>query len=62
MGNVMKKVRIVDPTPEGWRYGFPKECPDSVTNLLEWAISEGYPEKYKDFCLFSVWYEEVDEV
>lgn len=38
---------FVDP-PRGWLYGFPKEMPKDVTNMFEWLISEGYPQKEID--------------
>jgi len=45
-------VIIVDP-PQGWRYGFPKPCPDfSKANdnkaFEDWLVSEGYPQKLID--------------
>lgn len=35
-------MRLIDP-PEGWRYGFPKRCPDNVENINEWLVQNGYP-------------------
>jgi hypothetical protein len=38
---------LIDP-PEGWRYGFPKPCPefhDLKFNLNEWLLANGYPEE-----------------
>jgi hypothetical protein len=51
----MKKVTIYDP-PSGWKYGFPKEVPESVlkgkvAEFKQWLINEGYPEKDIDFAL-----------
>lgn len=50
---------MIDPTPRGWMYGFPKALPDEAVlcggkaydlyvnpsfNLVEWIVNEGYPE------------------
>jgi len=40
---------MIDP-PSGWRYGFPKVLPDDVENVLEWLVSEGYPQFEIDAC------------
>lgn len=39
---------LIDP-PSGWRYGFPKELPENVTDLRQWLIDNGYPETQVDF-------------
>lgn len=54
----MKRFRMVDPSPSGWAYGFPKRCPDDVTDLGEWAVSEGYPRHLLDVAVFRSWYME----
>lgn len=49
---------MVDPTPRGWMYGFPKALPESAIHgkgsdlfvrknfdLIEWLVNEGYPEE-----------------
>lgn len=51
---------MVDPTPAGWAYGFPKALPDEAVlcggkeydlyvnpkfDLSKWIVEEGYPEK-----------------
>lgn len=54
---------FVDP-PSGWRYGFPKECPEDVfqsnEDFRKWLLDQGYPEK--DISLgiqhSRFWYEE----
>jgi hypothetical protein len=40
---------MIDP-PSGWKYGFPKVLPDDVENVLEWLVSEGYPQFEIDAC------------
>ena len=55
-------VKMIDP-PHGWLYGFPKPIPEEVTDLHEWLLQNGYPERNlrmlgKNFpCRF--WYEDV---
>ena len=47
----MVKVYI-DP-PSGWRYGFPKPIPEEVrldNRVIEWLVSEGYPQAEIDAC------------
>lgn len=39
---------LIDP-PSGWKYGFPKELPENVTDLRQWLIDNGYPEDQVDF-------------
>jgi len=47
-------VMVVDP-PSGWKYGFPKECPEhvwestDVSVFRKWLIESGYPEKEAEF-------------
>ena len=44
---VTERTKIYDP-PSGWKYGFPKEVPHSVTtdeDFTKWLIDSGYPEK-----------------
>lgn len=54
---------MIDP-PKGWLYGFPKEIPDDVENIIEWLPKNGYPEKLiKDLgnnFWTRMWYEEID--
>ena len=56
-------TKIMCDPPMGRRYGFPKEMPDDIEDLIEWLISEGYPKKEVDklgkrfYCNFY----EVDE-
>jgi hypothetical protein len=45
---------MIDPTPRGWMYGFPRPLPDEAVDenftiktdfdLTEWVCSFGYPE------------------
>ena len=57
------KVKMIDP-PKGWLYGFPKEIPDDVENIVEWLPKNGYPEKLiKDLgnnFWTRMWYEEIE--
>lgn len=51
---------IVDPSPEGWRYGFPRPAPplaiwSDAIKRREWLLSFGYPEKYLDFMVWRYW-------
>jgi hypothetical protein len=38
---------MIDP-PSGWRYGFPKEIPEVVTDVNAWLIENGYPREFID--------------
>ena len=40
-------MTIIDP-PSGWKYGFPKPLPEEVEDVLEWLVSEGYPQSEID--------------
>ena len=69
-----KKYKLMlDPTPAGWAYGFPKEVPShavagtgqdlfilSSFDLTKWVVEQGYPEE--SFQYYSVWVEEIDYV
>lgn len=35
-------ARFVDP-PKGYQFGFPKELPDGVEDVIEWLVENGYP-------------------
>lgn len=56
------KVKYIDP-PSGWRYGFPKIIPDDITDLRQWFLDNGYPEKDIDLALkySRYWFKEVKE-
>jgi len=56
----MKKI-MCDP-PSGWKYGFPKEQPDDVTDVMAWLVQEGYPQEEIDKCGEHFWlrYWETD--
>ena len=43
----LEQVKMIDP-PSGWRYGFPKEIPEVVTDVNAWLIENGYPKKVID--------------
>ena len=62
----MVKVYI-DP-PSGWKYGFPKPIPEEVrldNRVIEWLVSEGYPQAEIDACgdrfYCRYWEEDIDE-
>lgn len=50
---------IIDPTPAGWRYGFPKALPDDVEDtpgaIEEWVKREGYPASLCNPLRYSRW-------
>jgi hypothetical protein len=48
------KIRMIDPSPEGYRYGFPKPYnPEKDGNLDEFLKAHGYP--YIDSCVIRQW-------
>lgn len=54
--------RMIDP-PEGWKFGFPKEIPETVNddNIDQWFLEQGYPQTLidqgmLDYC--RMWIEE----
>lgn len=56
--------KMIDP-PSGWVYGFPKEIPESVTDVNKWLVENGYPqtmidkfEKNNTPFSYRIWYEE----
>jgi hypothetical protein len=55
---------MIDP-PSGWLYGFPKEMPEQVDNVIEWLIANGYPKKliedFGDSFYCRHWYQEDGE-
>ena len=63
--NKTKKKVMYDP-PSGWKYGFPKEVPESVLNgkeedLKRWIIDQGYPKKDIELALKYGRYWETDK-
>lgn len=60
---------IIDPTPRGWMYGFPKALPEEAVihyggtdygiksdfDLTKWVVEQGYPEE--DFQYYKIWTE-----
>lgn len=42
-------AKIIDP-PSGWRYGFPKEIPENITDVRAWLVKNGYPQSEIDAC------------
>ena len=52
---------IIDPA-SGWKYGFPKPCPDEVVEaggeaMKEWMIEQGYPraDVYSEWFYYRAW-------
>jgi hypothetical protein len=65
---------MVDPTPAGWAYGFPKALPDEAVlkggkeydlyvdpkfDLSKWIVEEGYPEESLGY--FRLYPQEITE-
>ena len=65
---------MIDPTPAGWAYGFPKALPDEAVmcggkeydlyinpqfDLTKWIVEEGYPEE--SFQYYRLYPEEIAE-
>jgi hypothetical protein len=68
----MPKVLMIDPTPAGWAYGFPKQLPDEAVvhyggewdyglkpdfDLAKWVVEQGYPEEH--FQYYSMWVKDI---
>lgn len=66
----MTKRLMIDPTPAGWKYGFPKALPEEAVvhyggewdygikddfNLKEWVAEQGYPKS--EFKFYKTWVE-----
>ena len=56
-------MRAIIDVPSGWRFGFPKELPEGVTDLRQWLIDNNYPKNDVDFAMTycRMWYEEENE-
>lgn len=66
---------VIDPTPQGWAYGFPKSLPKEAVggtgadlfvyesfDLTKWVVSQGYPEEaFQHYRLFVQEVEYFDE-
>lgn len=66
---------MIDPTPSGWAYGFPKALPKSAVagsgadlfvlssfDLTKWVVEQGYPEEsFQYYRLFVQEVEYIDE-
>jgi len=65
-----EKRLMIDPTPAGWAYGFPKALPAEAVihyggewdygikedfDLTKWIVEQGYPEE--SFQYYRVWVE-----
>jgi hypothetical protein len=69
----MKKYQLmIDPTPAGWAYGFPRALPEEAVmgkgsdlwikndfDLTEWVCSFGYPEE--SFQYYKLFPQEIEE-
>jgi len=70
----MSKRLMIDPTPAGWAYGFPKALPEEAVihyggewdygikddfNLTKWIVEQGYPEE--SFQYYRTWVEPLAE-
>lgn len=67
----MDKNLMIDPTPAGWAYGFPKALPKNAVggtgndlyiladfDLTKWIVEQGYPEE--NFQYYKTWVEPKD--
>ena len=67
----MKYQMMIDPTPAGWAYGFPKPLPEEAVegtgydlfikndfDLTKWVVEQGYPEE--SFQNYRRWVQEVE--
>ena len=66
---------MIDPTPQGWVYGFPKALPKEAVggkgadlfivtsfDLTKWVVEQGYPEEaFQHYRLFVQEVEYFDE-
>jgi len=66
---------MIDPTPQGWAYGFPKTLPKEAVggtghdlfiltsfDLTKWVVEQGYPEEnFQHYRLFVQEVEYFDE-
>lgn len=67
-----KKYQLmIDPTPSGWAYGFPRALPEEAVggtgydlwikndfDLAKWVVEQGYPEEH--FQYYKVFPKEID--
>lgn len=74
MSNVEYQL-MIDPTPAGWAYGFPKALPREAIggsgsdlfilpsfDLTKWVVEQGYPEEsFRYYSVFPQVVEPVDE-
>ena len=54
-------MKMIDPTPQGWMYGFPKEIPEDVHDVIGWLMEQGYPETLAMYCKYKTWYVEDED-
>jgi hypothetical protein len=65
---------MIDPTPSGWAYGFPKALPDEALvhgdkaydmfidpsfDLTKWVVEQGYPEEH--FAYYRLFPQEIED-
>ena len=58
--NMENNMRLMVDPPDGWRYGFPKVCPEEQQHrILDWIVEVGYPkaevEKLGKYFHFRIW-------
>ena len=57
-------AKWVDP-PSGWKYDFPKVCPDGEEPTNEWLVKNGYPQeeidRMKDYFMVRYWSADEDK-
>ena len=66
---------MIDPTPQGWVYGFPRALPEEALvhgdkaydmfinpsfDLTKWVVEQGYPEEH--FQYYRLFPQEVDDM
>lgn len=49
-------MKIIDPSPAGWMYGFPKPY-DNPQNIPidEWVVQNGYPKHLVEVAVYRFW-------
>jgi hypothetical protein len=63
---------MIDPTPAGWAYGFPRALPEEAVlgkghdlfvapnfDLTKWVVEQGYPEE--NFQYYSLYVQEIGD-
>lgn len=62
-----KRIKMIDPD-SGWKYGFPKEIPDTVRDVNLWLVENGYPrnlikrfEEGLGYVPYRMWWSEQEQ-